>query len=153
MCTTDSNKKMQVILDSLNRQIGGMIGYHTKVYSNFLVAKRFKKLSFKELSVIELGKINYLKINVLLKNDKILVTVYTRWYFGILALLPVVMFLLYEIKYPGLRPGRAIGYLSFAILFILFNEIYSRIKIYNRINKALDCVKDHNYNIYKIFIF
>ncbi len=153
MCNTDSDKKMQVILDSLNRQIGGMIGYHTMVYSNFLVAKRFKKLSFKELSVSELGKINYLKINVLLKNDKILITVYTRWYFGILTLLPVVMFLFYTIKYPGLLLGRTIGTLSGAILFLLFNEIYSRIKIYNRIKKALDSVKEHKYNIYKIFIF
>ena len=150
MCNTDSDKKMQVILDSLNRQIGGMIGYHTKVYSNFLVAKRFKKLSFKEFSVTEVGKINYLKINVLLKNDKILITVYTRWYFGILALLPLVMFLFYAID---LLLRRTIGTLLGAILLILFNEIYSRITIYNRIKKALDSVKEHKYNIYKIFIF
>ncbi len=151
MVNTDNDKRIHFIVQSMNKQIGGMLGYYTKISSNCIVAKKAQKLNFKTISVTEFGKLNYLKINLSIKNNNINITVFTRWYFGILTFF--VLIIIGSFTIPGsLRPGRDIGILTSAFLFLLFHEINARIKIKNSISKSLNDINEFDTKNYKLFL-
>ena len=150
MNNEENAEKLQLILRSINAQIGGILGYYTFTSSNTLVIKQTKKFELKSLYEFTFGQLLSAKINLSINKNKIIIIIFTNWYLPIFMICVMILIGIYTI--PGsLRPGRIMGMLIFGILFILFSEIYARMKIKNSILKALYNIAEHDPKNYKLF--
>ena len=78
MNNAENAEKLQLILRSINAQIGGILGYYTFTSSNTLVIKQTKKFELKSLYEFTFGQLLSAKINLSINKNKIIIIIFTN---------------------------------------------------------------------------